>query len=63
MMNLNPGEVADVKYEDMGQLKLAIDSDPAKFTTWFRIAFPKVESWWMEYYGKRMAGNKTGKTS
>jgi isopentenyl-diphosphate Delta-isomerase len=59
IMNLNPAEVADVKYEDMAQLKLAIDSYPAKFTTWFRIAFPKVESWWIENYGTRITAEKT----
>ena len=49
-MNLNPREVADVSYEEMAQLKWDISNEPAKFTSWFKIAFLKVEKWWQQHY-------------
>ncbi len=39
-------EVADYAYEEMAQLKQSIEQRPDKFTSWFKIAFPKVEEWW-----------------
>ena len=57
-MNLNPEEVAGVRYEDMEQIKKALREEPEKFTSWFMIAFPKVEDWWKQHYQ-----NKTGRDS
>jgi isopentenyl-diphosphate delta-isomerase len=52
-MDPDPAEVAALAYENMAQLKLAIENQPEKFTTWFRIAFPKIENWWKnKYVGK-----------
>ena len=52
-MQPDPKEVAELAYEEMDQLKLAIEYQPEKFTTWFRIAFPRIESWWKNKYGER----------
>jgi isopentenyl-diphosphate Delta-isomerase len=46
----DPKEVADVTYEEMERLKLAIANQPEKFTAWFRIAFPRIENWWRNKY-------------
>jgi isopentenyl-diphosphate delta-isomerase len=46
----NQAEVADYSYEDMEQIRWAIENQPGKFTSWFRIAFPKIEAWWGERY-------------
>lgn len=41
-------EVADYCYRHMEEINKALTEHPAKFTSWFRIAFPKVEAWWSE---------------
>lgn len=44
-------EVSDLRYEGMEQVKKEIALQPEKFTSWFKIVFPKIESWWKERYG------------
>ena len=44
-------EVADYCYEEMEEIKWAINGKPAKFTAWFRLAFPTIETWWQQQYG------------
>ena len=41
-------EVGDHVYKTMGQVKNEIENYPGQFTSWFKIAFPKIESWWRE---------------
>jgi isopentenyl-diphosphate delta-isomerase len=49
----NPHEVSNYVYKTMEQVKNDIDSFPEKFTSWFKIAFPKIEEWWMKKYEVR----------
>jgi isopentenyl-diphosphate delta-isomerase len=51
-ITINKKEVADYCYEDMQRIKLALKEQPARFTTWFKIAFPAIETWWQQHYGK-----------
>jgi isopentenyl-diphosphate delta-isomerase len=46
-------EVADYRYEEMEQIKKAMQLQPGKFTSWFQIVFPKIEEWWKERYGSQ----------
>lgn len=46
----NEKEVADVKYMDMNDIRRGIEQNPGQFTSWFKIAFPKMESWWSQRY-------------
>jgi len=46
----NAREVAAVYYEGMDQIKKEIETEPGKFTTWFKIAFPEIEKWWKQKY-------------
>jgi isopentenyl-diphosphate Delta-isomerase len=39
-------EVAAIEYCSMNEIGQRLLQSPAAFTTWFRIAFPQVESWW-----------------
>lgn len=50
-INPNAAEVAAYAYKDMEALKAAIADYPQKFTSWFKIAFPRVEQWWEQQYG------------
>lgn len=40
-----PEEVMDYTYMELEKINSTIKSSPAKFTTWFQIAFPKVLEW------------------
>ena len=53
-------EVAQYRYENMAAIREAIDERPAEFTSWFRIAFPRVEAWWEGQFGKILNEEKRG---
>ncbi|MGZ3847460.1 MAG: isopentenyl-diphosphate Delta-isomerase, partial [Flavisolibacter sp.] len=46
----NPDEVSDFEYVDINEIKKQIQTDPVRFTSWFKIAFPRIETWWRERY-------------
>ena len=46
----NPDEVDEVRYLPMTEIRAALQQDGSNFTSWFRIAFPRMESWWKEQY-------------
>ena len=46
----NPEEVCYFCYKDIEDIRNSLQLHPEKFTTWFHIAFPKIETWWNEYY-------------
>ena len=48
----DPREIAAVEYRELDRIKSELHSVPENFTSWFRIAFPKIELWWEERYGK-----------
>lgn len=41
-------EVAEVRYLSLQEVKQWMHNDPAKFTSWFRLVFDRVEAWWEE---------------
>lgn len=49
-VKLNAAEVADYTYSTIEEIKAAIQTQPTKFTSWFRIVFPQVEAWWQQHY-------------
>lgn len=53
-MRLNKAEVADVSFKPVAEIKLALKSHPSNFTTWFRLAFPSIETWWQQAYQQTM---------
>jgi len=46
----NPAEVANYCYSALEEIKSAIHDHPNKFTSWFRIVFPQIETWWQQQY-------------
>ncbi|MFM2358492.1 MAG: hypothetical protein RLY16_485 [Bacteroidota bacterium] len=40
----NPEEVSDYCYKSIPDIEASIHSHPHKYTEWFKIAFPKIES-------------------
>jgi isopentenyl-diphosphate delta-isomerase len=55
-INFNKEEVMDVCYKDMQTIRLSLQSDPPKYTVWFKLAFPKIEDWWNQRYKNKVAG-------
>lgn len=53
VLHPNPHEVENYAYESMNKIKKEIQSHPQNFTSWFRIAFPKIEEWWKQKYEVR----------
>lgn len=41
----DPREVKDYCYMSMPSIRAAMESHPQKYTSWFKIAFPKLESY------------------
>lgn len=39
-------EVMDFCYKPMDEINASLQNEPGKYTSWFRIAFPKVQQWW-----------------
>ena len=50
----NPVEVSNYSFQSMDQIKEDIQSNPEKFTSWFKIAFPEIEKWVRENYELRI---------
>jgi isopentenyl-diphosphate delta-isomerase len=54
-LNLNTAEVAACTFVPMEALEKDLALSPERYTTWFRIAFPRIEQWWRERYGREGA--------
>ena len=54
----NPEEVKAYKYSSLKEIKKSLQKEPAKFTSWFHIVFPRIEKWWQEEYGSKEETNQ-----
>lgn len=54
-INYNTEEVMSAEYKSMPKIHELLKTDPGRYTAWFHIAFPKVESWWNQRFKKRVA--------
>ncbi len=52
----NPDEVRAYKYRSIKEIKESFQKQPANFTSWFRIVFPRIEKWWQDEYGVEVKG-------
>src|SRR5829696_3042504 len=43
-------EVAAYAYHTMDEIALLIDEKPSSFTSWFKLAFPMIKTWWKKTY-------------
>jgi isopentenyl-diphosphate Delta-isomerase len=50
VIDFNKHEVEAYKYYPMDDIRAAIQQQPSNFTTWFRLAFPTIETWWQQQY-------------
>lgn len=49
----DPAEVADYRYVSLDEIRKEITARPEQFTSWFKIAFPKIENWWQQQYAAK----------
>jgi isopentenyl-diphosphate delta-isomerase len=49
-ISIDKAEINDFCFQGMPGLQLLVKEHPEKFTTWFRLAFPKVFEWWEQRY-------------
>jgi isopentenyl-diphosphate delta-isomerase len=50
-ISFNSEEVNAFEYRSIKEIKAAFQKEPANFTSWFRIVFPRIEKWWEGEYG------------
>ena len=48
----NKAEVMDICYMPVLKIKEWMSNHPENFTAWFQLAFPRIESWWINRYKK-----------
>ncbi|MFL5773119.1 MAG: isopentenyl-diphosphate Delta-isomerase [Flavisolibacter sp.] len=49
-IKLNLQEVSACKYLSLDEVSTALKNEPARFTSWFKIAFPMIIEWWERNY-------------
>ena len=47
---MNREEVKDFCYKKLDEIRDSLSMQPQKYTAWFQLAFPKIESWWARHY-------------
>jgi isopentenyl-diphosphate Delta-isomerase len=48
-------EVMDFCYKDVREIRRSLETHPAKYASWFHLAFPRVEEWWNQRYNNKVA--------
>ena len=51
-MQPNPDEVNDYVFKPIEQIELELKKTPEIYTEWFKISFPKIETWWQQNFAK-----------
>jgi len=49
-IDFNKEEVMDFCYKDVKEIHQNLQNHPQKYTPWFHLAFPKIETWWNERF-------------
>jgi isopentenyl-diphosphate delta-isomerase len=48
-INFNKAEVMDFQFKSIGLIADELKHQPDKYTAWFKLAFPKVKQWYLQY--------------
>lgn len=49
-IKINYEEVNDYVFKPVEQIKLELKNKPEIYTEWFKISFPKMETWWRQRF-------------
>ena len=55
VIDFNKGEVMNICYKSIPEIRLSLQTNPGKYTAWFHIAFSKIEEWWNRKYNDKVA--------
>lgn len=50
----NKQEVNEFCFKSMQEIKESLKIQPRHYTTWFQLAFPKIEAYWKEKYAEQL---------
>lgn len=48
--SINTDEVMNCCYMPLTQLSQSMQENPANYTAWFHLAFPRIEEWWLHEF-------------
>ena len=48
-IKINSEEVNDYAFKPMEQIRQELKDKPENYTEWFKISFPKIETWWKQH--------------
>jgi isopentenyl-diphosphate delta-isomerase len=48
-INFNKAEVMDFQFKSIQSIEEELQNNPGKYSAWFKIAFPKVKQWYLQY--------------
>lgn len=48
-------EVMSYMFKGIAEIEKDLNSRPELYTTWFRIAFPRIQAWWQSIYKNKVA--------
>jgi isopentenyl-diphosphate Delta-isomerase len=54
-VNFNSEEVMDICCKNVEELSNELRQFPGKYTAWFHLAFPGIEAWWKDKFGKKIS--------
>ncbi len=54
-VNISKTEVMDFCFKDMSEIKHSLQTHPLKYSSWFHLAFPRIETWWNLSYKHKVA--------
>lgn len=49
-VDFDPEEVMAYSYTPMPLIRSNMITNPQRYTAWFRLAFPKIETWWQQFF-------------
>ncbi len=53
-IKMNKEEVMDTCYKTLDDVADSLQSHPQEYTSWFHIAFPKIENWYKNQFSRRV---------
>jgi len=53
-VDFNTNEVMDYCYMDLKEIERSLQDQPAKYSIWFQLAFPRVMEWWEQHYNNKV---------
>ncbi len=56
-VHINREEAKDFCFKGVKEIEESLQTHPQKYSAWFRIAFPRVASWWYQRHEEKVVGS------